>query len=196
MVDEKAYFRCRVCQLTFLDPSARLDQAHEKAEYLLHENDPADAGYRAFLSQLVEPLVPRLREGAEGLDYGCGPGPTLSGMLRERGLTVADYDPYFAPDQALLENRYDFVTCTEVVEHFCDPQNEFVRLDRLLKPNGWLGIMTSLLDNDEGFERWHYRRDPTHVVFYKRITFEFLGRRLGWVPEFPARRVVLFRKLD
>jgi cyclopropane fatty-acyl-phospholipid synthase-like methyltransferase len=69
------------------------------------------------------------------------------------------------------ERTYDFITCTEVVEHFHHPALEFRRLDALLKPGGWLAIQTTFQTDDARFARWNYRRDPTHVVFYRPYTF-------------------------
>lgn len=115
-------------------------------------------------------------------------------MLREAGHEVALYDVFFAPGAAVLECRYDFVSCTETAEHFHDPAAEFRRFDSLLKPGGWLGIMTGMLSEGIDFGSWHYRRDPTHVVFYQQATLLFLAQQHGWQCEFPGRDVALLRK--
>lgn len=168
--------------------------AAERAEYELHRNDVADLGYRRFLARLADPLLARLAVGSDGLDYGCGPGPLLAQMLEEAGHRVALYDPFFAPDGDVLRRRYDFVTCSEVVEHFHRPAEEFERLDGLLRAGGWLALTTCLQIDDARFAHWHYRRDPTHVVFYREATLRLLARRHGWRCEFPATDVVLMRK--
>ena len=126
--------------------------------------------------------------------YGCGPGPALAAMLSERGFTTAAYDPIYAPNTELLQRRYDFITCTEVVEHFHDPAAEFARFDRLLRPGGWLGVMTCFQTDDARFAAWHYRRDPTHVVFYREATFRRIAQRFGWRCEIPCKDVVLMHK--
>jgi SAM-dependent methyltransferase len=200
IADEKTYRRCRTCLLTFLDPAHRLTRETEHVHYLSHENEVDDLGYRKFLARLAEPLLMRLAAdmaaGARGLDYGCGPGPALAAMLREAGHDVAIYDPFFAADDHVLHETYDFVTCTEVAEHFHDPAREFEQFDRLLKPGGWLAVMTCFQTDDDRFARWHYRLDPTHVVFYKRETLEFMAERLGWAFECPAKDVVMMRKAE
>lgn len=89
--------------------------------YDLHRNDPDDGDYRNFLARLVTPLMQRLHPGMEGLDYGYGPGPALAQMLTEAGMRMALYDPFYAPDTAVLNRTYDFVTCTETAEHFRRP---------------------------------------------------------------------------
>jgi hypothetical protein len=193
-VDGRDYWRCDACEATFVPPEQRPTVADERAEYLLHQNDPDDPGYRDFLSRLVEPLLARLAPGAEGLDHGCGPGPALAMMLRAAKHRVAVYDPFFSPDTAVFERSYDFITCTEVAEHLHDPAAEFARFDRLLRPGGWLGVMTCFQTDDARFAGWHYRRDPTHVVFYRERTFHRIALRFGWQCEIPCKDVVLMHK--
>jgi cyclopropane fatty-acyl-phospholipid synthase-like methyltransferase len=193
-VQGRHYWRCPQCQATFLDPSQLPTAEREQAEYRLHDNDAAQAGYRRFLQQVAQPLLQRLPPGQHGLDYGCGPGPVLAGMLREAGHTVALYDPFFQPDRSVLDATYDFITCTEVAEHFHTPAAEFRRLDSLLKPGGWLALMTCFQTDDARFAQWHYRRDPTHVVFYREATLRYVAASLGWECEVPVTNVVLMRK--
>lgn len=188
------YWRCGTCGATFLDPRRRPDAAEEYAHYLHHENDPDDDGYRLFLARLAGPLIERLKPRRRGLDYGCGPGPALAAMLREAGHDVALYDPFFRPDRQALARTYDFISCTETAEHFHRPAEEFDRLDRLLRPGGWLGVMTCFQTDDSRFADWHYVRDPTHVVFYRKETFRHIAAMRRWVCEFPAKDVVLLRK--
>ncbi|RMF19708.1 MAG: class I SAM-dependent methyltransferase [Gammaproteobacteria bacterium] len=192
--DERHYLRCHACDLIWLDPALRLDQAEERAFYLTHENDVFDEGYRRFLSRLAEPLLGKLTPGMRGLDFGCGPGPALANLLLGAGMKMAVYDPAFWPDARQLARTYDFITCTEVTEHLHAPRTELDRLWARLKPGGWLGIMTGLLDDAPPFETWHYRRDPTHVVFFARHTFECWAEQVGGACEHPGPNVVLIKK--
>lgn len=187
------YLECDACGLTFREPSQRPTPEEERERYEEHRNDLADPGYRAHLDRLVAPLVARLEPGARGLDYGSGPTPALSQMLREAGFPTVDYDPFFAPDAAVLSHTYDFVTCVETAEHFFDPASEFERLDGLLVPGGLLGVMTTLR-TDRPFAEWWYVRDVTHVCFYRARTMQWIGELFGWDVRMPADNVVLFRK--
>jgi SAM-dependent methyltransferase len=188
------YQRCRSCQATFLDPVQRLPIEEEHSRYRLHRNDPADNDYRRFLSKLADPLLQRLPPQAKGLDYGCGPGPALACMLREAGHHVRLFDPLFFPDLEPLEDHYDFITCTETIEHFHQPAEEFARFDQMLRPGGWLALMTCFQTDDDRFENWHYRRDPTHVVFFREATLRHIARRFQWACEIPIKDVALMRK--
>lgn len=188
------YRRCGTCALTFLSAAQHADPARERARYAEHRNAPDDPGYRAFLDRLLAPLSARLAPGASGLDYGCGPGPTASVMMRERGFAMADYDPYFAPDAAALARTYDFVVATEVLEHLRRPADDLARLDGLLKPGGTLGAMTGVLEDDAAFAGWWYRSDFTHIAFYRPETLAWIARRFSWELSRPSRDVALFRK--
>ena len=112
----------------------------ERAHYLHHENHPDDPGYRRFLSRLAGTLLERLPPGLGGLDYGCGPGPALAAMLREAGHKVAVYDPFFRPDPAPLRERYDLPAARQPSISMIGRRID--RFDRLLRPGGWLGLMT------------------------------------------------------
>lgn len=193
-VDARDYWRCNRCEATFLDPAALPDRATELAQYRLHQNDPHDEAYRQFLRRLTVPLLERLPPACHGLDFGCGPGPALAAMLREAGHSMALYDPFFCCDPGVLEERYDFISCSETIEHFHRPAAEFRRFDRMLLPGGWLALMTTFQTDDAQFANWHYRRDPTHVVFYREATFRCLARQLGWRCEIPVSNVALLRK--
>ena len=104
------------------------------------------------------------------------------------------YDPIFHADASELERQYDFITCTETVEHFHQPHAEFRKFNKLLISGGWLGVMTNFQTDDAQFAQWHYRRDPTHVTFYREATFTCIAADLGWHCKFPARNIVLMRK--
>jgi len=194
-VDGRSYHNCQLCGLAFLDPAARPWPEVERAEYQKHENDPADPGYRRHLAKAVDPLLDRLPAGSSGLDYGSGPGPTIGVMMAAHGHTVAEYDPFFNRDPRLLERGYDFITCTEVAEHFHDPADEFARLDRLLRPGGHLAVMTRLLTEAIDFARWHYIREVSHVVFYRPATMQWIAAHHGWqLEEIRLPDVTLFAK--
>jgi len=163
-------------------------------KYQQHENDPLDARYREFLNRLAAPLLAELPANQVGLDFGCGPGPALADMLSQAGHSMRLYDPFFFPDATVLDQQFDFVTCTEVAEHFHQPHAEFKRMVALLKPGGLLALMTSFQHDDSRFADWHYRRDPTHVTFYKQETFDFIAAEFGLTCEIPCKNVAFLRK--
>jgi hypothetical protein len=190
----RTYWRCRECALVYVASAQHITPEEEKQRYDLHQNSPGDAGYRTFLDRLRAPLLKRVAPGGRGLDFGCGPGPTLSVMLEEAGLSVALYDPFYYPDRSVLDGRYDFITASEVVEHLRRPLAEMELLWALLRPGGWLGIMTRLVPEGVVFERWRYKDDDTHIAFYATRTFEWIAGRLGARLEIIGPDVVLLQR--
>jgi len=192
---QRDYLQCQRCGLIYVPKEELLPPKAEKARYDLHENDPTDQGYRHFLSQLCRPLIDTIGPPPQhGLDFGCGPGPVLALMLKNRGYTISCYDPYYEPNPEALEQTYDFVTCTEVMEHLYTPAREWKLLLKLLKPGGWLGLMTQLNNDPEKFPDLHYIKDATHVSFFSRRTFNFLARRDNLQVKFFGSNTLLIKK--
>lgn len=191
---KRPFYRCPTCSLVFVPPPHFLSPAAEKAEYDLHQNNPSDQGYRRFLGRLFLPMQERLAPNSFGLDFGSGPGPTLSVMFEEAGHRMAIYDLFYARETAVFTQTYDFITATEVVEHLHQPRMELERLWSLLKPGGTLGIMTKLVIGRAAFAKWHYKNDLTHVCFFSRETFTWLAMQWQAKLDFWHNDVVLLCK--
>ena len=132
----REFYRCGRCALIYVPLVYHLSREDEKVEYDKHQNSPEDAGYRKFLSRIYNPVHERVKIGSKGLDFGSGPGPTLSRMFEEAGYIVNIYDPFYAPDRTSLTQRYDFITASEVLEHCHNPSDDLDLLWGLLKPGG------------------------------------------------------------
>ena len=191
---KRKYFRCGSCDVTYVPPLYLLSPEAEKEEYDKHQNSPDDDGYRKFLSRLFVPLQERISPISHGLDFGSGPGPTLSVMFEEAGHQMSLFDLFYAPDTQTLQKQYDFITASEVVEHLHNPAAEFALLWSVLKPGGWLGIMTKLALDKSAFSRWHYKNDPTHVCFFSRQTMKWLAEKWQTEVQTIGKDVFLFQK--
>ena len=191
----RTYYRCPRCALIFVSPASLPSAAEERAVYDLHQNSPHDAGYRRFLSRLCDPLLERLPPAAQGLDFGCGPGPTLSVMLQEAGHRMALYAPFYAPFPEVWQREFDVITATEVVEHLHAPGDALAEVIARLRVGGWLGIMTQRSDLVQDLAAWRYMRDPTHVCFFAERSFHYLAERHGLSVSFPRNDVVLMQRL-
>ena len=187
----RPYLQCHRCALVFVPAESHLTAEQEKAVYDQHENVVDDPGYRRFLSRLADPLAERLSGSNHGLDFGCGPGPALAEVMREKGHTMTVWDPYYFPEPQALTSQYDFVTCTEVVEHFNRPKQSWAQLMSLVKPGGQLGIMTKLVIDKDRFATWHYKNDPTHISFYCSQTLAFIGETYGKNVDIVDKDVIL-----
>ena len=199
----RSFYRCTDCQLVFVPASFHLSPEQEKAEYDLHQNSPDDINYRNFLNRLFEPMEQRLPKNSYGLDFGSGPGPTLSVMFNEAGYEMEIYDPFYCDNPKTIQlpkpgcsdfAPYDFITASEVVEHLRKPAEELNRLWSRLKPNGILGIMTKQVIDQSRFAKWHYKNDPTHICFFSQKTFSWLADQWDCQLELIGKDVVLFTK--
>ena len=191
---ERDYLSCHVCSLIFVPSMYHLSPSDELDRYLEHNNDVQDIDYRKFLSPMVNEVVPRIGDKMVGLDYGAGPGPALAMMLEDLGHEMHLYDKYFYPHQIVLEKKYDFIVCTETVEHFSNPFHDFDTIYSLILQGGLFGIMTSILYDDINFADWYYRLDPTHVAFYRPKTMDWISQRWNWDLSVPLRNVCIFKK--
>ena len=194
-IEQKRYWKCSYCEAIFLDKKFYLSSNDEYKHYLTHNNDLNDPRYKKFLSHLTLPLIERIKLNSIGLDYGCGPGPALSLMLREKGYQMFNYDPFFHPKKSNLLKKYDFISCSETVEHFHNPFYEFTRFNELLNDGGIIGIMTNFHSKENIFENWYYIKDPTHVVFYSKNTFLIIAKMFKWDCEFLNNNLVFFKKI-
>lgn len=118
----------------------------------------------------------------------------LAELLTRAGRPTVTYDPAFRPGAGVLQARYDFVVCSEVLEHVHEPQALFERFRALLRPGGLIGIMTGMYDAVPSFADWWYIRDSTHVCFYSKATMTWVARAFGWNVEFPASNVSIFSR--
>jgi hypothetical protein len=57
--------------------------------------------------------------------------------------------------------------------------------------------MTEFYSPEKDFADWYYIKDPTHVCFYTRKSFDFICLNFGFSIEYyDDKRVVVFRKND
>ncbi len=191
--DNRLYFHCHACDYIFVHPQFLLSPKEERARYEFHQNGLEHVGYVSFLNQAIKPALDFLSHEMVGLDYGCGPNPTLSKILSQHGITCFDYDPIFGFNHS--HALYDFIFATECIEHFHYPQREFSKITNLLKQRGYLVIMTAQWQELDKFTNWYYKNDPTHVGFFHRNTFLMLCEKFGYQLQYESEnRVIILRK--
>jgi 2-polyprenyl-3-methyl-5-hydroxy-6-metoxy-1,4-benzoquinol methylase len=183
-----------VCNLIFVDEKHLITAKDEKTRYEAHENGIEQAGYVDFLNRALQPGLKYLKPGMEGLDFGCGPAPTLSILLERENIKCLDYDPFFFPE--IPKCKFDFIYATECFEHFYEPKKEIETIASMLKPGGYLIIMTCLWKSFENFPTWHYTNDITHVVFYNEHTMNYITEKYGLNKiEIINERIVILQKI-
>ncbi len=188
----REFLECENCKGIFVPTAFLPNPQKELARYKHHHNDVNDKYYQRFVSPLVNAVAKDFKgQSPAGLDYGAGPGPVITKMLRDRNFKISPYDPFFKDDEHLLEQQYDFIVCCEVIEHFHHPGQEFERLKKLLLPNGKIYCMTNLFSPELDFANWYYKNDFTHVFFYKVETLEYIVRKMGFSGMFLKNRLIV-----
>jgi SAM-dependent methyltransferase len=171
---QREFLQCSLCLSVFSHPRDHLTPEQEKAHYLCHNNDPEDIRYQNFLSPVTNLILNECSAADKGLDFGSGTGSPIVKILTDNGYNISQYDLFFHNDESKLEQKYDYISCTEVAEHFKEPNKEFGQLRDMLKPNGSLYIMTDMFDPNRDFATWYYKTDPTHVFLYHPKAFEWI----------------------
>lgn len=186
------FYECNTCGGLFRPRETYPDAVAEKERYLTHNNDVNDPAYQKFVSPIVNAVLAEFTAGHTGLDFGSGTGPVISKMLLDAGYNVKQYDPFFANFPQVLDSRYNYIACCEVMEHFYSPDTEFRRLRELLLPGGRLYCMTDLYNNTIDFDRWYYKNDPTHVFIYREATIHWIAAAMGFAGAGINKRLIIF----
>ena len=191
---KRHYYRCSFCQSVLLDPDDYVTAGEEKSRYETHNNDVNDPRYQQFVSPIVDEILKNQKPAEHGLDYGCGTGPVITKLLRDQKYHINTYDPFFDRDRKLLRQKYHYIACCEVAEHFHDPYTEFSGLKNILHPGGILYCMTELYHEDIDFNQWNYKNDETHVIFYHRKALEWIKDQFNFSRlTIHENKLVLFR---
>ena len=178
--NNRIFFQCTCCRAIFLNEPQRLNPESEKSRYQKHNNDIEDKEYQNFVSPITSAIQRDFTEKNTGLDFGAGTGPVISKVLHDAGYQIKQYDPYFHNHRELLAQRYNFIACCEVMEHFYDPKKEFRLLKQLLLPKGKLYCMTEIYKEGLNFHDWYYKNDPTHVFLYTQETIHWIKKEFGF----------------
>lgn len=186
------FYKCTTCEGIFRPKHTFLTAEAEKEHYEKHNNDIFDERYQAFVLPIVDAVLHDFSPEAKGLDFGSGTGPVIAKMLIDKGFQVLNYDLFFAYEPSLLNQKYDYVSCCEVMEHFHQPYQEFEVLKGLLLPKGKLYCKTAVYDNQTPFENWYYKDDFTHVFIYQAKTLEWIKREFGFSNLIAKEKLLVF----
>lgn len=192
---DRDYYLCTRCKLIFVPKVFLLNKTEEKKRYDLHENSINDKAYVQFLSPIVEAVQKRIDPPSFGLDFGSGPEPVLTELLKRKNYQLNIYDPFYAKNDIVLSKKYEFIILVEVAEHFFNPYQEFNKLIDMLSPKAYLFVMTSSTDNIVDFTKWPYQRDHTHVCFYANESLKYIAQKHKLSFEKISESLAIFQKI-
>jgi len=186
------FFVCSSCFGIFKAKKFLLNKKDEQARYKNHHNDIFDPNYQKFVAPITSNVLKNFTKQSLGLDFGAGTGPVISKILQDQGYTLNQYDPFFINTPKVLELKYDYIVCCEVIEHFYHPEKEFRLLKNRLQPNGHLYCMTHIYNPKIDFENWYYKNDPTHVFIYQEATLIWIKNNFNFTSITIDNRLILF----
>lgn len=186
------YHQCLTCRALFMNPADHVSPEREKERYLEHNNDVNDPRFQKFVSPIVETVLENFSPSHRGIDFGSGIAPVITEMIKNKGFNINSYDPLFANKPELLNCKYDYIACCEVIEHFHNPAREFALLRSLLNRNGMLICMTDLYHEEINFPKWYYKDDPTHIFFYHTHTLRWIKEHFNFSSLTINKRLILF----
>lgn len=193
---ERDFYQCRSCELIYVNREQLISTSSERERYDLHDNDIESDGYKHFLRRLVSPMVKLIpNKNSPGLDFGEGCNPILRELFAEAGMKNMDgYDPFYNNDTSIFSRRYDFISCSEVLEHINNPFTDITRLISLLNVKGILGISTGLYGSHIDFKSWYYINDITHINIFTNKTVHFLAKMLNCEVRLLEKDLFIFEK--
>lgn len=194
----RTFYLCPDCSLVFQENSSLPDKSEEKARYDLHHNSEKDPGYISWLERFISQGMDPWFSGGTVLDFGSGPRPVLTEILKRKGLDVCSYDKYFAPHWPTGRN-FTFIILSEVLEHLADPVAEFRKIATLAEKDARIVLQSAFLRIIEKnwFASWWYKEDITHIRFYSAVSLRMLGIKSGWTLEYQdGRSLAVYKKSE
>jgi hypothetical protein len=190
-------YHCKACEFIFKDPDAIVSLEKELKVYEQHNNSEENLGYVGMFQDFMDKtFLPYKNHIRTILDFGSGPTPVLAKLMQKDGFDVEHYDKFFSPQKVYEGKTYDLITSTEVIEHIADIQAVLELFSEHLNSDGYLAVMTQFhTDVPQEYLKWWYRRDPTHISFFRPKTFEVLARKYGLTVLFhDSKKLILMQK--
>jgi hypothetical protein len=195
------YRRCGQCGFAFTDAfdgwsQEDFQQQIYNADYVLVDPDFVEIRPTGN-ARLIADSFADARATMRILDYGGGAG-LMAELLRAEGFSAATYDP-FSQFSTLPDERFDLITCFEVMEHVPWPRATARTMDGLLNREG--AILFSTLAQPEAFAReglgwWYAAPRNGHISLYSTAALALLFKPLGMrVISFNAAMHMAYRRV-
>ena len=118
------------------------------------------------------------------LDYGCGSGIMIYFLKKIGYKNAIGYDKYNKKflNEKILDNKYDFIICQDVLEHSENPRLLLEKITKMLKKSGILSIGTTnadyiKLNNPEKYLMSLHQ--PYHRHIFSEKSLILLSKKIG-----------------
>lgn len=101
------FYYCLTCDFIGKDDQQLISKQQELQIYERHNNSIDDPVYVEYFNRFLKDAVfPFVNHGKHGFDFGSGPSPVLSQMLkRDHDYQMDIYDPFYAPDKTYIGKK-------------------------------------------------------------------------------------------
>lgn len=161
----------------------RFPHPHLYEEYVRYDPGYPDQRPQSNATMLTN-LFGNHSQSISVLDYGGGNGATAD-LLRSNGFASAIcYDPISRPDDPLPDQRFDLVTCFEVLEHANAPMDVVRALAALTNGMVLFSTLVQPADIETQKLRWWYAAPRNgHISLFSRqslgMAWQAVGMTLG-----------------
>ncbi len=202
--NDHAFVVCNTCDLIFVDPmpsddalSDFYDNYHKSAQYL----SKLDSKIRRAKKRIRS--VNWLKKPGRFIDVGCNVGFAVEAArslgFDARGIDIdakaievaqsqfsqAKFEVRSVQDLAESGETFDFIYCSEVIEHLSELDSFFTALVKCLSDDGVLYITTpdnghfSLPNEFSKLVEWTSVRPPEHLMYFTKSSVTPLLKRHG-----------------
>jgi SAM-dependent methyltransferase len=114
-------------------------------------------------------------------DYGSGnPNSPYKLAFERNGYEYTDYDPFRNEIKIDQSKRFDFIICSEVIEHAVDLDKVAADFNLLLHPQGLIHLSTLLFPKDHSsIEHWYISPRNGHLSIHTHFSLYCLLGRHG-----------------
>ena len=189
--------RCRSCTHAFCSPLPK--NIHKNYEDVVDKEYLRHSQTRRLSAKSVLNIISNYAPLGRLLDVGCATGDFLevakdfgysveglelskwsSEIVKNKGIKV--HKELLRLLSSRFPERFDVITMWGVIEHFQNPRDEMIYINRLLKPGGilavWTGDVNGIMSRILGRRWWYWQGQ--HIQYFTHGSLNYLANSSGF----------------